>query len=77
MLEICESGSKATAWELTRKTLSPEFFSNHSLDAFEKWRAETSGANAMMKQVSIIAIAMALIAASSAAMAEPKKTACI
>jgi molybdopterin-dependent oxidoreductase alpha subunit len=38
MLEICESGGKATAWELTRKTLSPEFFGNHSLDALEKWR---------------------------------------
>lgn len=31
------------------------------------------GANAMMKQISIIATAMALIVASSAAMAEPKK----
>src|SRR4051812_2608628 len=30
-IEICESGGKATAWELTRKTVPLEFFQQHSL----------------------------------------------
>lgn len=36
-IEICESGGKATAWELTRKTISPEFFADRSLAALERW----------------------------------------
>jgi molybdopterin-dependent oxidoreductase alpha subunit len=38
MVEICESGGKATAWELTRKTLSPQFLARYSLSELEQWR---------------------------------------
>src|SRR5258708_19884501 len=29
--EFCENGAKATAWEITGKTVTPEFFSRHTL----------------------------------------------
>lgn len=35
--EFCESGAKATAWELTGKTATPEFFANHTLSELESW----------------------------------------
>lgn len=37
VFEICESGAKATAWELTRRTASPQFFERHSLHELEGW----------------------------------------
>ena len=38
LVEICESGGKATAWELTRRTAPVEFFENHTLRELENWR---------------------------------------
>src|SRR5215212_11656308 len=35
--EICESGGKATAWELTGKTVPLEFFQQHTLQDLETW----------------------------------------
>src|SRR6202012_401236 len=29
--EFCENGAKATAWEITGKTVTPDFFSQHTL----------------------------------------------
>jgi molybdopterin-dependent oxidoreductase alpha subunit len=36
-LEFCESGAKATAWELTSKRVDPAFFDAHSLAELETW----------------------------------------
>jgi molybdopterin-dependent oxidoreductase alpha subunit len=36
-LEFCESGAKATAWELTSKRIDPEFFGKHMLAELEGW----------------------------------------
>src|SRR3954468_26017 len=36
-MEICESGGKATAWELSRKKVPPVFFEKHSLRELEGW----------------------------------------
>src|SRR3982750_2574732 len=36
-LELCESGGKATAWELTGKKVSLDFFARHSLRELEAW----------------------------------------
>src|SRR4051812_42012972 len=30
--EFCENGAKATAWEITHKTVMPGFFAEHQLD---------------------------------------------
>jgi len=35
--EFCENGAKATAWELTKRRLDPEFFDNHTLTELEDW----------------------------------------
>jgi molybdopterin-dependent oxidoreductase alpha subunit len=36
-LEFCENGAKATAWELTTRTSSPEFFARHSVNELLSW----------------------------------------
>lgn len=36
-MEICESGGKATAWELTRKRVPLDFFEQHTLRELENW----------------------------------------
>ncbi len=35
--EFCESGAKATAWEITGKTVTPTFFARHRLSQLESW----------------------------------------
>ncbi|MGJ4939268.1 FdhF/YdeP family oxidoreductase [Bradyrhizobium sp. HKCCYLS1011] len=35
--EFCENGAKATAWEITRKTIGPEFFARHTLTELRGW----------------------------------------
>lgn len=35
--EYCENGAKATAWELTRKRVTPEFFAEHTLSELRTW----------------------------------------
>ena len=35
--EFCENGAKATAWEITSKTVTPEFFSQHTLTDLRTW----------------------------------------
>src|SRR3954470_1347987 len=35
--EFCENGAKATAWEITRKTVPPEFFAQHTLAELRTW----------------------------------------
>lgn len=35
--EFCENGAKATVWELTRKRLTPDFFSRRTLAELEGW----------------------------------------
>jgi molybdopterin-dependent oxidoreductase alpha subunit len=35
--EFCENGAKATAWEVTSKTVTPEFFSQHTLTELRAW----------------------------------------
>ncbi len=35
--EFCENGAKATAWEITRKTVGPEFFASHTLSELRTW----------------------------------------
>jgi molybdopterin-dependent oxidoreductase alpha subunit len=35
--EFCENGAKATAWEITRKTVAPEFFAEHTLSELRTW----------------------------------------
>src|SRR6201996_6043823 len=35
--EFCENGAKATAWEITGKTVTPEFFSRHTLAELRAW----------------------------------------
>ena len=35
--EFCESGAKATAWEITSKRLDPAFFKRHTLRELEGW----------------------------------------
>jgi anaerobic selenocysteine-containing dehydrogenase len=35
--EFCENGAKATAWEITTKTTTPEFFSKHTLTELRTW----------------------------------------
>ena len=36
--EFCENGAKATAWELTRFRVTPEFFASHTLTELRGWR---------------------------------------
>src|SRR5262249_41038358 len=35
--EFCENGAKATAWEITSKRATPEFFLRHGLTELETW----------------------------------------
>jgi len=35
--EFCESGAKATAWEITSHKLQPDFFASHTLTSLESW----------------------------------------
>jgi molybdopterin-dependent oxidoreductase alpha subunit len=35
--EFCESGAKATAWEITAHQLDAEFFASHTLTSLESW----------------------------------------
>jgi molybdopterin-dependent oxidoreductase alpha subunit len=35
--EFCESGAKATAWEVTSHRLGPDFFASHTLKDLESW----------------------------------------
>jgi molybdopterin-dependent oxidoreductase alpha subunit len=35
--EYCENGAKATAWELTTKRVTPEFFAKHTLAELRTW----------------------------------------
>jgi molybdopterin-dependent oxidoreductase alpha subunit len=37
MFEFCENGAKATAWEITGKTVTPAFFAEHSLSELRTW----------------------------------------
>lgn len=36
--EFCENGAKATAWELTSRRVTPEFFAEHSVKELLTWR---------------------------------------
>ncbi|WP_425230180.1 FdhF/YdeP family oxidoreductase [Sphingomonas sp.] len=36
--EFCENGAKATAWELTRFRVTPDFFAQHTLAELKDWR---------------------------------------
>jgi molybdopterin-dependent oxidoreductase alpha subunit len=38
VLEFCENGAKATAWELTSRRTSPEFFARHTVSELRTWR---------------------------------------
>ena len=35
--EFCENGAKATAWEITDKRCSLDFFAEHTVTELEKW----------------------------------------
>src|SRR4051812_12778386 len=35
--DFCENGAKATAWEITSKTTTPDFFAAHTLTALQSW----------------------------------------
>jgi molybdopterin-dependent oxidoreductase alpha subunit len=35
--EFCESGAKATAWEITSKRVDPDFFKKHTVSELETW----------------------------------------
>jgi formate dehydrogenase major subunit len=35
--EFCESGAKATAWEITSKRIGADFFARHTVRELEKW----------------------------------------
>jgi len=35
--EFCESGAKATAWEITSKRVAPDFFARHTVTELERW----------------------------------------
>lgn len=35
--EFCENGAKATAWEVTSRTVTPEFFGQHTLAELRGW----------------------------------------
>jgi molybdopterin-dependent oxidoreductase alpha subunit len=35
--EFCENGAKATAWEITGKTVNPAFFAEHTLTELRNW----------------------------------------
>ncbi|HEX5509571.1 MAG TPA: FdhF/YdeP family oxidoreductase [Pseudolabrys sp.] len=35
--EFCENGAKATAWEITSKKTTPDFFADHTLSELREW----------------------------------------
>jgi molybdopterin-dependent oxidoreductase alpha subunit len=35
--EFCESGAKATAWDITAKRVTPDFFEVHTVSALSRW----------------------------------------
>jgi molybdopterin-dependent oxidoreductase alpha subunit len=35
--EFCESGAKATAWDMTSKRVAPDFFQQHTVSELEQW----------------------------------------
>src|SRR4051812_40298671 len=35
--EFCENGAKATAWEITPKKTTPEFFAKHTVTELRNW----------------------------------------
>ncbi|MBC7800389.1 MAG: FdhF/YdeP family oxidoreductase [Gemmatimonadaceae bacterium] len=37
VLEFCENGAKATAWEITTKRIGPDFFAAHTCAELERW----------------------------------------
>jgi hypothetical protein len=37
VIEVCENGAKGTAWELTAKRVTPEFFAAHTLTELARW----------------------------------------
>lgn len=37
LFEFCENGAKATAWEITGKRATPEFFAQHTVTEMESW----------------------------------------
>jgi len=38
VFEYCENGAKATAWEVTRKRVTADFFARHTVTELEGWR---------------------------------------
>jgi formate dehydrogenase major subunit len=36
--EFCESGAKATAWEVTSKRIDADFFASHTVEELERWQ---------------------------------------
>ena len=38
VFEYCENGAKATAWEITRKRVTADFFARHTVTELEGWR---------------------------------------
>ncbi len=37
IFEFCENGAKATAWEITHKKTTPEFFAQHTVSELRNW----------------------------------------
>ena len=37
LFEYCENGAKATAWEITKKRVTPDFFAKHTCTELEGW----------------------------------------
>lgn len=37
IFEFCENGAKATAWEITNKRTTPEFFNEHTVGELREW----------------------------------------
>ncbi len=37
LFEYCENGAKATAWEITTKRVTPDFFAKHTCTELESW----------------------------------------
>ncbi|GJD49727.1 Protein YdeP [Methylobacterium crusticola] len=38
VFEYCENGAKATAWEVTRRSIAADFFAKHTVTELEGWR---------------------------------------
>ncbi|AWN42736.1 formate dehydrogenase [Methylobacterium durans] len=38
VFEYCENGAKATAWEVTRRRITADFFAKHTVTELERWR---------------------------------------